>query len=137
MRRFERHVGASSITFMRPRWSPSFPRGYPGRLLHPEYRKAPARTRSAGGRVLASSEIEVRAIRLSPSGAELAGLKLQRFRSSLRFLGMLLSPLAFAERRAGVPGISLKFGSGNLLVNGVPMLLPLQLFLQERWEIFF
>ena len=48
-------------------------------------------------------------MRLSPYGAELASLKLQRFRSSLRFLGMLLSPLAFAERRVRVPGTSLKF----------------------------
>jgi len=40
MRRIERNVGASHITFMRPHWSPSFPQGYPERLLHPGYRKA-------------------------------------------------------------------------------------------------
>src|SRR5215813_1841976 len=26
---YERHVGASHITLMRPHWSPSFPQGYP------------------------------------------------------------------------------------------------------------
>jgi hypothetical protein len=85
MRRLERNVGASHITFLRPHWSPSFPREYPGRLLYPEYGKALARKRSARGRVLASSVIEVRAILLSPSCAELAGLELQRFRSLSAF----------------------------------------------------
>ena len=36
----ERNVGASHITFMRTHCSPSFPRGYPERLLYPEYGKA-------------------------------------------------------------------------------------------------
>src|SRR4249919_2284944 len=79
MRRLERNVGASHITFMRPQWPPSFPRGYPERLLHSGYRKALAQKRSARGRVLPSSVIEVRAILPSPYCAELASLKLQRF----------------------------------------------------------
>jgi len=37
---YERNVGASLITFMRPHWSPSFLRGYPERLLYSKYRKA-------------------------------------------------------------------------------------------------
>src|SRR5262249_21757364 len=96
-------------TFMRPQWSPSSSRGCLERLLHSRYGKAPARTRSAGGRVLASSVVEVRAIRPSPYDAERASLKLQRLRSPLRFLGMLWSPLVFAARSAGVPGIPLEF----------------------------
>src|SRR6266516_7684557 len=40
MRRLERPLGASPTTFMRPHWSPSFPRGYPEWLLYPEYGKA-------------------------------------------------------------------------------------------------
>ena len=40
MRHLERNVGASHITLMRPHWSPSFPRGYPKRLLYSGYRKA-------------------------------------------------------------------------------------------------
>jgi hypothetical protein len=43
-------------------------------------RKGPGFKRSARGCVLPSSVIEVRAILLSPYGAELASLKLQRFR---------------------------------------------------------
>jgi hypothetical protein len=70
MRRVERNVGASHITFLRPHWSPSFLRGYPGRLLYPRYRKALAQKRSARGRVLPASVSEVRAILPSPSGAE-------------------------------------------------------------------
>jgi hypothetical protein len=67
----ERNVGASShITFMRPQWSPSSRGGYPGRLLCLVYRKASFFERSARGRVLASSVIEVRAILPSPSCAE-------------------------------------------------------------------
>jgi hypothetical protein len=66
-------------------------------------RKGSGFKRSARGRVLASSVVEVRAVSLSPWDAELADLKLQRFR------GMLLFPLAFAARLAGVPRISLKF----------------------------
>src|SRR5215472_2140369 len=109
MRRLERPVGASPTTFLRPHWPPSFPRGYPERLLHPEYGKALASSVLEDGCVLPSSGVEVRAVWPSPWDAELAGLKLQRFRSSLRFLGMLRSPLAFAERRAGVPRIPLEF----------------------------
>ena len=103
MRRFERHVGASPIrlyeTCTRPHpSSEDIQDGYfilsTGRLWRERVLK--------DGRVLASSVMEVRAVWPSPSCAELAGLKLQRFRLSLRFLGMLLSPLAFTERRAGV-----------------------------------
>ena len=42
-------------------------------------RKGPGFKRSARGRVLASSVVEVRAVSPSPWDAELAGLKLQRF----------------------------------------------------------
>jgi hypothetical protein len=66
MRRLERNVGASLITFLRPHWPPSLPRGYPERLLHPRYRKASSFKRSARGRGRASSVIEVRAILPSP-----------------------------------------------------------------------
>src|SRR2546430_17700000 len=76
----ERTVGASHTTLMRPHWSPSLLRGYPGRLLCPEYSKASSCKRSARGRVLPSSVVEVWAILLSPECAELAGLQLQRFR---------------------------------------------------------
>jgi hypothetical protein len=43
-------------------------------------RKGSGFKRSARGRVLASSVVEVRAVSPSPWDAELAGLKLQRFR---------------------------------------------------------
>ena len=65
--------------------------------------------RSARGRVLPSSVIEVRAILPSPYCAELASLKLQRFGFFARFLGMLLFPFPFGARLAGVPKTSLKF----------------------------
>ncbi len=48
-------------------------------------RKGSGFKRSARGRVLASSVIEVRAMLLSPYCAELAGLELQRFRSLSAF----------------------------------------------------
>ena len=70
---------------MRPHWSPSFPRGYEGTATLSRIRKGSGFKRSARGRVLASSVIEVRAMLLSPSGAELAGLELQRFRSLSAF----------------------------------------------------
>ena len=79
MRCGERNRGASPITGLRPHWSPSFPRGYPGRLLYPRYGKALTQKRSARGHVLPSSVIEVRAMLLSPSCAEEAHLGLQRF----------------------------------------------------------
>src|SRR6266566_5001861 len=85
MRRLERNVGASHITLLRPHWSPSLRRGYPRRLLCLEYRKASSYKRSARGRVLPSSVIEVRAILPSPYCAELASLRLQRFGLVLAF----------------------------------------------------
>src|SRR5215469_7028025 len=107
MRRLERNVGASHITFMRPHWSPSFPRGYPGRLLHPRYRKALAQKRSARGRVLPSSVIEVRAILPSPYCAERSSPQATTLWLFARFLSMLLFPPPFGIRLASVPRTSL------------------------------
>jgi hypothetical protein len=72
-------------------------------------RKGSGFKRSARGRVLASSVVEVRAVSPSPWDTELADLKLQRFRFFACFRGMLLFPFPFGARLAGVPRISLKF----------------------------
>ena len=82
---YERNIGASHITFMRPHWSPSFRRGYEGTATLSQVPEGSGFKRSARGCVLPSSVIKVRAILLSPYCAELASLKLQRFRFSLAF----------------------------------------------------
>jgi hypothetical protein len=92
---YERKVGASHITLLRPHWSPSFRRGYPRWLLGLAYRKASSYKRSARGRVLASSVIEVRAILPSPYCAERSSPKATTLWPFARFRGMLLFRLPF------------------------------------------
>ena len=92
VRRFTHHLHETLLVPIRTS------RGYVRTATSFRVLKGSGFKRSARGRVLASSAIEVRAIRLSPSCAERAGLKLQRFHLSLCFLGMLLSPLAFTAR---------------------------------------
>src|SRR5215469_12510667 len=98
MRRLERPVGASPTTFMRPHWSPSFPRGYPERLLLSEYGKAPASS------VLPEDVyFHHRWLRFEQSGPH-PGTRNEAqppatTRSlSARFHGMLLFPLPFGIR---------------------------------------
>jgi hypothetical protein len=74
-----------------------------------QVRKGSGFKRSARGRVLASSVIEVRAILLSPYCAERSSPEATTLWSCARFHGRLLSPFPFGIRSAGVPRISLKF----------------------------
>ena len=88
---------------------PILPARVPRTATLSQVQKGSGFKRSARGRVLPSSVIEVRAILPSPYCAELAGLKLQRFGFFARFLSMLLFPPPFGVRLAGVPRTSLKF----------------------------
>ena len=97
-RRLERNVGASHITFMRPQWPPSFPRGYESTATSFRVQKGSGFKRSARGRVLPSSVLEVRALLPSPSGAERGFPQATTLWLFARFLGMLLFPFPFGAR---------------------------------------
>ncbi len=119
MRRIERPVGASRTTLTRPHWSPSFPRGYPERLLLSEY-----------GKALASSVLPEdvyfhhRWLRFEQFGPHLgmrneAHLKLQRFRFLLAFTACCCS-LFLSESGEPVflePSSSLADCVGDLIVR--------------------
>jgi len=76
----ERNVGASHTTFLRPHWSPSFPRGYPGWLLCPEYSKALAPSVLPEDVYFHPLWLRFRQCCSHPLARNEASLKLQRFR---------------------------------------------------------
>src|SRR6266568_1437595 len=85
MRRIEHHVGASHITFMRPHWSPSFPRGYPERLLLSEYGKALAASVLPEDVCFQNRWLRFEQCGPHPGTRNEAHLKLQRFGLLLAF----------------------------------------------------
>ena len=72
-------------------------------------RKGPGFKRSARGRVLASSVVEVRAVSPSPWDAERGSPQAPTLWLFARFRGMLLFPFPFGARSASVPKTFLKF----------------------------
>jgi len=123
MRRIERNVGASHITFMRPHWSPSFPRGYSEWLLYSEY-----------GKALASSVLpedvcfHPRWLRFGQSCSHLIARNLQTS-SYNAFASCLLSrhavvPFSFRNRVSSEPDVQAFQASGSPVAAPLPLACP-------------